>query len=463
MTTHDTATTFTELLACPRCDHTPLGKTDRGLACKACKTTFPEISGIPWLFAEPEAALGEWRNRLQFALKSLAYESQRINKELNSTELMTSTRRRLEQHVAANDEHRALLGALLAPLDVQSLQANYESHLALRTRLPSDQGLSTYYSNVHRDWVWGDAENAASIKEIATALQENGSEHLGDVLVLGAGAGRLAYDLHEQMPSGRTVAIDFNPLLLLIAQRMAAGEKLELYEFPIAPLGTDATAIKQTLAAPTAAREGLDFALADALRPPFAAGSVDTVVTPWLIDIISEDLRTLARRVNRLLKPGGRWINFGSLAFGNADRALRYGPDEVVEIVSNSGFGEVTVRDGTIPYMSSPHSRHGREETVFTFIASKAGDAEQPERHKALPDWIVVGKEPVPLTQSFAAQATSTRVYAFVMSLIDGQRSIEDMAVIFEQQKLMSKDEAVPAIRSFLTRMFEDSQRNPNF
>jgi hypothetical protein len=78
-------------------------------------------------------------------------------------------------------------------------------------------------------------------------------------------------------------------------------------------------------------------------------------------------------------------------------------------------------------------------------------------------DWLVTGKEPVPMTQSFRTQAMTTQIYAFIMSLIDGKRSVEDMAKILEQQKLMTREEAVPAIRSFLTRMYDDSQRQQGF
>jgi hypothetical protein len=49
------------------------------------------------------------------------------------------------------------------------------------------------------------------------------------------------------------------------------------------------------------------------------------------------------------------------------------------------------------------------------------------------------------------------------MSLIDGKRSIKEMAIVLEKQKLMSKEEAEPAIRSFLTRMYDDSQRQSGF
>jgi len=113
--------------------------------------------------------------------------------------------------------------------------------------------------------------------------------------------------------------------------------------------------------------------------------------------------------------------------------------------------------------MCSPLSRHGRNELVYTFAATRVAKVRGPERHKALPDWIVVGKDPVPLLASFQTQAMSTRIHGFIMSLIDGKRSLEQMAALLEQQKLMPKAEAVPAIRNFLTRMYEDSQRNPGF
>jgi hypothetical protein len=53
----------------------------------------------------------------------------------------------------------------------------------------------------------------------------------------------------------------------------------------------------------------------------------------------------------------------------------------------------------------------------------------------------------------------TTQIYAFIMSLIDGRRSIEEMATILEKQQLMTREEAVPAIRSFLTKMYDDAQR----
>ena len=449
------------LLACPRCDKTPLIENSGVYRCEACKIDFPSIDGIPWMFAEPQATLGEWRGRLHFSLQQLGHESARLDTELNNKDLRPLTRRRVERYKKATDSHKRSLQKLLRPVDVQSLHGTAETYLALRTRLPADQALNTYYANVHRDWAWGDVENAASLKQIRAALHENVS--LGNVLVLGAGAGRLAYDLHMQMDCTTTVAMDFNPLLLLIAQSVTRGDTLKMYEFPIAPRSLEDDAVLRTLSAPEVVREGFNLVLGDALRPPFAAQSFDAVVTPWLIDIISEDFPVLAARINGLLKKDGRWVNFGSLAFSSPERARCYSPEETKAIVAENGFSDPYVSDATIPYMCSPASRHGRQESVFTFSAYKERDAEQPARHCALPDWIVTGKEPVPLSPSFRSQAMTTQIYSFIMSLIDGKRSLEDMAIVLEKQKLMTREEAEPAIRSFLTKMYDDSQKQSAF
>jgi hypothetical protein len=49
------------------------------------------------------------------------------------------------------------------------------------------------------------------------------------------------------------------------------------------------------------------------------------------------------------------------------------------------------------------------------------------------------------------------------MSMIDGKRTIKEMAKLLEQQKLMTRQEAEPAIRNFLTKMYDDSQRQSKF
>ncbi len=157
----------------------------------------------------------------------------------------------------------------------------------------------------------------------------------------------------------------------------------------------------------------------------------------------------------------GRWICFGSLAFSQPEAAGRYSLEEVLAIVMDSGFAPPDVREDEIPYMCSPASRHGRRELVVTIGASKDQAVPRPARHRSLPDWLVGGTQPVPLLPAFQLQAMTTRIYGFIMGLIDGRRSVADMARLLAEQRLMTREEAEPAVRTFLTKMYEESQRPP--
>ncbi len=437
-------------LACPRCDGALKPQQD-AYFCPGCRVEFPTLGGIPFLFAEPAAAIDEWRARLHMETQRLAHDAKRYTQALEENNLTPPTRHRLERLKQASTDHAVRLKALLEPLQISSLTADYETYLALRTKLPATQGLNTYYDNVHRDWCWGDDENAACADIVNTTL----GDVTGKLLVLGAGGARLAYDLHRHAQTDLTIALDFNPLLPLLADQVVRGNPVELWEFPIAPKRIDDCAVLRTLKAPEPVDGRFRFIIADALRAPFLPNSFDTIVTPWITDILPEDFAVWCARINRLLKTGGQWLNFGSLSFDRPDPAQQYSLEETLNLVEQQGFATPTVREDDIAYMCSPASRHGRRETVVTFAARKESNAQRTARHAALPDWLVKGSEPVPLQPSFQMQAMSTRIHAFVMAMIDGKRSITDMAGLMEEQQLMTRDEAIPVIRSFLIKMLE--------
>jgi len=449
------------ILACPRCEHALRQYADSSFGCSGCGLTFPLLDGVPCLFPEPGATLAEWRQRLQFALEKLVRDAGSLQLELQNPRLRPLTRERLVQLQGACVDQARRLGELLSPLALHQSQLALATHLALQTRLPADQGLTTYYTNIHRDWSWGETENAESLKLVSGALGAGGAP--SSILVMGSGAGRLAYDLHEQVRPASTIALDFNPLLALVASRAVDGTGAQLWEFPLAPRSIGDHAVLRTLVAPEPVREGFHLVLGDVLRPPVLAGSIDVVVTPWVVDILPEDFRSVAARVNGLLKPGGRWICFGSLAFSQPEAAARYSLEEVLAIVMDSGFAPPDVREDEIPYMCSPASRHGRRELVVTIGASKDQAVPKPARHRSLPDWLVAGTQPVPLLPAFQLQAMTTRIYGFIMGLIDGRRSVADMAKLLAEQRLMTREEAEPAVRTFLTKMYEESQRPPGF
>jgi len=77
-----------------------------------------------------------------------------------------------------------------------------------------------------------------------------------------------------------------------------------------------------------------------------------------------------------------------------------------------------------------------------------------------LPEWLVLSDRPVPQLEYFRVQAVATRIHAYLTALIDGRRSIRDMARMLVEQRLMSAEDAEPAVRRFLIRMSEDSRKD---
>jgi SAM-dependent methyltransferase len=416
------------------------------------------------LFAAPDEALAEWRQRLHALLAELAREASTHRAALERPGRGVRARNRLKLQAGALEDHARRLAALLAPLGALA-PAAAELHRALGTRIPGAQGLTSYYVNLHRDWAWGEEENEAALGAVLDVLQGCAPQR---VLVLGAGGGRLAWDLARRLEPRLLVALDINPLNAIVARRIFAGEQIPMYEFPIAPRDAESHAVLRRLAAPetgrtvAANRECPHFVLADASRAPFAPGSFDLVVTPWLIDILDEDLASFVPRVNALLEPGGRWVNTGSLAFAQADPALRYTLDEVLDVAVASGFTRPVPDERRMPYMCSPASRHGRLESVVSFCAVKEREVDVPAR-PSLPEWLADPLTPVPALPEFQSAALSMRITGYLASLIDGRRSIADMARVLADERLMTAADALPAVRGFVRRLWEESRLRTRF
>jgi uncharacterized protein YbaR (Trm112 family) len=444
-----------ELLACPAC-----GTRLTGAGCLTCRIDFPSISGIPWLMPEPRLALTEWRGRLHHLLTHYATEAARQRAALAEGG-GTLTRKRLEHVAAALDDQAARVRELMRPFGIDRRNEAHAVHVALGTDLPVNQGLSSYYPNLHRDWCWGESENQASLNAVRSCLSEGAPP--ARILVLGAGACRLAYDLHQALRPSLTVALDFNPLFHLAASRLLGGESLELYEFPIAPRTITDHALLRQLACPAPVAPGFELVLADASAPPFRAAAFDLVLTPWFIDVAGEPVARVLARINGLLTPGGLWVNHGSLAFADAEPADALSLEELIEQLPAGGFARVRLQEAQQPYLSSPASRHARQETVITFSARKERDLPPLPPGRPVPDWLARADRPVPVLPQFRAQALSMRVYAFLLAMIDGERTIQDMARLMEQQKLMAAEDAEPAIRRFLTRALQDPDHRPQF
>ncbi len=446
---------FAALLQCPACGRGRLVEGDAAERCVACGVTFPRVGGLPWLYPDPARSLGEWRNRLGLYLDEMTAAAHAARLDFGSA-ISPLTRRRVAALAEAYGGQVRRVADLLAPLALANLPLGHATPLAFGTRLPLGQDLHSYYPNLHRDWAWGDGENNDAHRLVAGALGRPRPR----LLVLGSGAGRLAYDLHQSGASELTVALDINPMLMLAAERIVRGGAVDLYEFPIAPRTAADAAVLRRLAAPVPARAGLHLVLADAWHAPFAAQSFDAVVTPWLIDIVEPAPAAVAAAVNRLLAPGGRWVNFGSLCFPWRRPSMRPSAEELLEIVASAGFSVEDRSDQDLAYMHSPASRHSRIERVFTFAADKVRRGPRAATEPSPTAWLEDQDLPVPQHDGLALAAEASRIRTIVLSLVDGQRSMAELVRIVVEQGLLPPAEATSAVRDLLERLHDDAARS---
>lgn len=460
---------FLARLCCPNCDSSEVLELRLSIAlrCPDCATEYPLYASgdayIPWLFSNPDTARLEWNARYRWFLKNNASTYNRLNRALTNTPSASTTRRRINDSRRAHREHRRQVEALLATVGLDADDLVPAVTRVLQENLPRNQSLMSYADNVFRDWAWNNGENDALFDAVDTVLCADQRDEIGSVLTLGAGACRLPYDIHRECAPSLSVSLDLNPLLLIIGSQVIRGCPVPLYEFPTAPLDGGIAGVLQHCSAPVVfdddAERRFEFVLGDATNPPFVPGSFDTVVTPWLIDILPQDLRDFVPHVNRLLPKDGVWVNTGSLAFFADDPCRCYSEAEVFKIVEENGFELLTVDHRTVPYLQSPHSAHGRVERIMSFAAKKRLDVEPATPAPLLPDWILDTTRPVPSSTETTLASSSYLLSAQVLAAVDGKRSITAIGKLVAREYGLSMDECILAIKRILT---EAGRTRPN-
>ncbi|MBK6919943.1 MAG: methyltransferase domain-containing protein [Deltaproteobacteria bacterium] len=442
-------------LRCPRCGG---GIADaETLRCDTCGIGHPRVGGIPVMLPDARARLDEWRFALAEFRATMNDTRARIVVDLATKPVQDASRPRLERLAGALERHRDLVTGLFEAAGITPAKRSTPAPAAV----PGEGSVTSYFHQVHRDWGW-DADGSQENQRAAEVLTSMVDAPLGRTLVIGAGAGRLARDLHAGADGRDTFAIDINPLPLLVAARVLTGERVRLLELPIAPPDLAHVCVERELAAPGPTPPGFVLLFADAFAPPFADGSFDTVVTPWFIDEVPRDMTTFLPTIHRLLAPDGRWINHGPLIYhpNHTELPARYPNDEVLALTVAAGFEVVRQRCDRMVYMQSPACTRGRVETVFTTLARRGPlPVSTAAAELATPDWQRDTTRPVPRFDGLDAYVPPHPFFAAVIALVDGQRSVEAIAHQLVSTRGLPAHAAAPGVLACLREVWSATLR----
>jgi hypothetical protein len=428
---------------CPNCRVELRQLHGRQLGCSRCARLYASLGGIWCLVSEPSfwralwvGRLDEYRSRARLEIEHLSAAAQRQGSSERTGRRIAHLRSGLEAQLSALSEHLQVFddGAARAPLP-----ASFSSGPAPVLKC---------YENLFRDWSWGNDEAGECLRLVQRLV----SADLGRLVVYGAGAARLALDVHTTYGPRWTVALDLNPFPLLVAARLVRGEEVWLPEFPVGPHSEREVVVTQALRCTSAVGSTFNLAFADLLRPPFAPGSIDTVLTSWVIDAVDVDFRETARAIGHVLRSGGTWLNIGPLRF-DRNWPEAYSIEEVHEIVIESGFELTASFRERIDYFNSPHSGSARRETVFCFAARKVADVPRQSVSSVYPNWLLNPHEPIPLTANTIALRRSSILTHGVLSLVDGQRTLYGIAERLGSNWQRPPGDLLDPLRAFFARL----------
>ncbi|HEY3667089.1 MAG TPA: class I SAM-dependent methyltransferase [Polyangiaceae bacterium] len=353
-------------ILCVRCA-AALDSRREDIACSRCGERYARVGRIPVLLPAPRAHVELWRRQLALLLSNGAETYAALEAAAAADDVLPDGATRLRAMANAVRDQANDFAALLSPALGGPLEGGANG-------LP--RGVVEYSYYLFRDWGWIGSEMGENEQALA-ALREIAQGDLGRLLVLGAGAARLAYDMHRRCGATETVVVDIDPYLFVIAEAVVRGRPVRLTEASLNVLEASHVSTAWTLSAPDGPLddERFHFLLANGLQPPFADATFDTIVTPWFIDRVPTDLGAFLQTLRRLLRPGGRWLNQGPLLYSpETPLARRYSRDEIFDLAARAGFKIERWDSASRPYLVSPLTGSGKTERVLTFEAVRTPD-----------------------------------------------------------------------------------------
>ena len=449
------------MLICPVCA-TEITST----TCSSCNSEFFSLGEIPCLFTTGIQQKHLWQHQMAMMEEQGADALENLEYILEGYDVSSLTRSRLEQASAAMRESLDMIMGQLKEGGLVSQRSEVFEQLTVDN--PTE-----YYHHILRDWAWDNEPN----KHYPTNVNDANLErvlHIWDapkpkrMLFLGAGAGRLSWDLHKALQPEFTIASDINPFLLGCAQSLIKNRRSiilpELYTYP--QIGYPYSKSWQ-MDPPEAKEKQYEnwFALgADVWNMPLKEHSVDTIVTSWLLDVTGGDVKDLIAVLSYLLEPGGKWINTGPLLYSSQlSFDKKYSAEEILEFAEMSGFELEKQSVEEIAHMASPLNARYHHEQVLSFSAlkrkkPKALPAPGHTKEWLTPSWMIMHHQPVPkidfkcqLGHEFIRQA---------LGLVDGEKSIYLIAQLM-QPTLPEGVDAKDAVVAMFGQILEQMAENP--
>jgi SAM-dependent methyltransferase len=359
----------------------------------------------------------------------------------------------LERHRNVLDTEIAQAETFLALLEPAAEASGEVTSEALEAR-PSGWTTDALIPYLLRDWT-STAELEATNARIGAALQQVFPDPSAkSVVFLACGAGGLLAEVSADFE--QVLGFDLTLPVIRAARHLLDGNSLDI------ALPRVINAAGHITLRPRDARlasSHVDLAAMDAFDTAFADGSVDCVITSFMIDLIP-DPRRLADEIARILCREGVWINYGPS--GPLKAFWRFDQTETPAFLEAAGFTVLGAEPHRATYLDlsrdCPSWSFQNHVCYLTWARKTGAGAARPSLVQLgpaeLPEAIPVhfpgaslihrhglGEQPTHTMtfrhEGIPGRTTSVQIggdAARILALVDGKRSVSEIADLLERE-----------------------------
>ncbi len=317
---------------CPCCLG-PLVARSNGDECARCGE-FPRVAGVATLVSHPELTIAAMRDR---AIRGWVDVAKAESEASRAPLLVEGDREQLARSIAGLKENQALLETVAAAVISHPRVQRDERALAPLFVRPRGWSFEQLLSYFYFDWC------AARDPVRDRFLSEAKAHARGSALVLGCGGCGVVRDFAGAFDE--VVGVDLSLTGLLFAMRLLEGESARVHV-------PQAAWKAFTLRGAEPPVSNVKLVVADGARLPFADESFAVVVTQYLLDVVP-DPDAVLREINRVLAPGGVWLNDGlPFRFHGQPAALRARTgDAWPSVMARFGFDAIAIERRSHPHL----------------------------------------------------------------------------------------------------------------
>lgn len=373
---------------------------------------FSTINDIPFYLSEDEYKELAYKVSLYIKNEELALKS------IQSSNIKTkTTRKRIELY---RDSKLKMLKKIKSTLEgfIVTLDAQ---------RLPKSS-FNPYLELFFKDWLHDQKDNLSYLEKIPTGKN--------NILFLGCGAARLAYEYAKKNPKTSVYATDLNPINLCLLYNQ---KKSKLFDVVKNPISLENTANKFEFTSPERLDNFYPF-ISDFYS--MQVDKFDHIVSNWFLDILPQDIYTNLGHIASLLKENGEFTYIGLSNFYNKTIEESYTHEEINEIFLDY-FDKISSDIINFDYLNCEYVSAKRREQLLIINASEL------KQNKA--DSFKKENITLNFNQSLINKKMEFLTYAGFLKHVEGNISTSDAAKILIKEFGFTEDEA----KSYANLMIE--------